>query len=165
VHIRQAQPEEAAIVASVLGAAAHDLLQKGQALWGAAEVSEVAVKEQVRAGKYYVAFDGGGPIAVFRLDFEDRLFWPEVIDGSSIFIHKVAVHPHQQGGSIAQALLAHACLLARERGCRFLRLDCVGGRPKLRAVYERFGFRHHSDKMLGCRVFHRFEVEVEGAAF
>ena len=43
MHIRQAQPEEAAIVASVLGAAAHDLLQKGQALWGAAEVREEAV--------------------------------------------------------------------------------------------------------------------------
>ena len=123
-------------------------------------MSEEAVKEQVRAGKYYVAFEGDGPVAVFRLDFEDRLFWPEVIEGSSVFIHKVAVHPHEQGRNIAQALLAHACQITRTHGCRFLRLDCMGGRPKLRAVYERFGFRHHSDKQLGDRVFHRFELEV-----
>lgn len=160
MHIRQAHPDEASIVASVLGAAADDLLQKGRALWGAAEVSEEAVKEQVRAGKYYVAFEGDGPVAVFRLDFEDRLFWPEVIEGSSVFIHKVAVHPHEQGRNIAQALLAHACQITRTHGCRFLRLDCMGGRPKLRALYERFGFRHHSDKQLGDRVFHRFELEV-----
>lgn len=162
MHIRQVRPEEAAHVASVLSAAAEDLSLKGQALWGSAEVSEDAVKEQVRAGRYYVAFDGEGPVGVFRLDLEDRLFWPEVVDGSSAFIHKVAVHPSRQGQNLAHSLLGYACELARQHGRRFLRLDCMGGRPKLRAVYERFGFRHHSDKNLGGHIFHRFELEVGG---
>jgi GNAT superfamily N-acetyltransferase len=160
MHIRQALPEEAALVAGVLGAAAVGLSQKGQALWDVAEVSEDAVKEQVRAGMYYMAFEDEGPVGVFRFDFEDRLFWPEVIDGSSAFVHKVAVHPNKQGRNIAHALLGHACELARQHGRRFLRLDCMGGRPRLRAVYEHFGFRHHSDKRLGNQVFHRFELEV-----
>jgi GNAT superfamily N-acetyltransferase len=160
MYIRQASSEEAALVSSVLSAAAANLSQKGLALWGRAEVSEEAVKDQVRAGTYYVAFEGDSPVGVFRLDLEDRLFWPEVMDGSSAFIHKVAVHPHKQGRNVAHALLGHACELARQHGRSFLRLDCMGGRPKLRAVYERFGFRHHSDKKLGDRIFHRFEFEV-----
>jgi GNAT superfamily N-acetyltransferase len=163
MHIRQARPEEAAIVANVLRAAATDLSQKGQALWGSAEVSEEAVKEQVRVGMYYVAFEEEDPVGVFRLDLEDRLFWPEVLDGSSAFIHKVAVHSYKQGRNIAHALLGHACELARQHGRRFLRLDCLGGRPKLKEVYERFGFRHHSDKKLGDRLYHRFEFEVGSA--
>jgi hypothetical protein len=37
---------------------------------------------------------------------------------------------------------------------------CVGGRPKLRAVYERFGFRHHSQHRMGPSVADRFELEL-----
>ena len=33
-------------------------------------------------------------------------------------------------------------------GFRYLRLDCVAT-PRLRAVYERFGFEHHSDRQVG----------------
>jgi hypothetical protein len=41
-----------------------------------------------------------------------------------------------------------------------LRLDCASGRPKLRSVYERFGFRHHSEKRIGRSLFDRFELEL-----
>lgn len=164
MHIRQARSGEAGLVADLLSSAAASLAEKGSALWGPAEVSEAAVKEHVRAGMYYLAFDDEGPVGVFRFQLEDGLFWPEVPDGSSAFLHKMAVHPHKQGRDLAQAILGHACELARQHGRRFLRLDCAAGRPKLRAVYERFGFRHHSEKTLGedCR-FDRFELEVRSA--
>jgi|JI6StandDraft_1071083.scaffolds.fasta_scaffold15721_4 GNAT superfamily N-acetyltransferase len=163
MHIRQVHPEEKSLVADVLSSAAVNLAEKGNALWGVAEVNEAAVKDHVRAGMYYVAFDDEGPVGVFRFQLEDRLFWPEVPDDSSAFVHKIAVYPHKQGRDVAQALLHYACELTRKHGRRFLRLDCIGGRPKLRAVYERFGFRHHSVKNLGDRVFDRFELEI-GAA-
>ena len=163
MHIRQVHPEEENLVADVLSCAAASLAEKGNALWGAAEVNEAAVKEHVRAGMYYVAFDDEGPVGVFRFQLEDRLFWPEVPDGSSAYVHKIAVYPHKQGRNVAHTLLRYACELTRQHGRRFLRLDCIGGRPKLRAVYERFGFRHHSVKNLGDRMFDRFEFIV-GAA-
>ncbi|MEO7548098.1 MAG: hypothetical protein ABIT82_06710 [Ramlibacter sp.] len=50
--------------------------------------------------------------------------------------------------------------LARRRQRRYLRLDCEAGRPKLRDFYERFGFRHHSQKQLGSAVFDRFEIDL-----
>ena len=160
MHIRQAQLTEARVVAEVLSVAAASLVEKGYALWGMGEVNEAAVADHVRAGMYYIAFDDEGPIGVFRFQLEDRLFWPEVPDGSSAFIHKIAVYPHKQGRDIAQALLSHACELAHQHDRRFLRLDCINGRPKLRAIYERFGFRHHSMKDLGDQWFDRFELEV-----
>jgi GNAT superfamily N-acetyltransferase len=103
MHIRQVHPEEKSLVADVLSSAAVNLAEKGNALWGVAEVNEAAVKDHVRAGMYYVAFDDEGPVGVFRFQLEDRLFWPEVPDDSSAFVHKIAVYPHKQGRDVAQA--------------------------------------------------------------
>lgn len=160
MHIRQGLREEENLVADVLSSAAASLAEKGTALWGAAEVNEAAVREHVRAGMYYIAFDEEGPVGVFRFQLDDSLFWPEVSDGSSAFVHKIAVYPHKQGRDASHALLHFACGLTRQHGRQFLRLDCIEGRPKLREVYERFGFRHHSVMDLGDRAFDRFEFEV-----
>ena len=160
MQILQAHPQEASLVADVLSFAATSLVEKGNALWTAAEVSEAAVCEHVRSGMYYAAFADEGPVAVFRFQLEDRLFWPEVPDGLSAFIYKIAVYPQKQGRDISRGLLRHACKRTRQHGVHFLRLDCIGGRPMLRAVYERFGFRLPSVKTLGDRVFDRFELDV-----
>jgi hypothetical protein len=65
-------------------------------------------------------------------------------------------------GGIAQMLLAHACEVTRQHGR--LRLDCVRGRPKLSAVYQRFGFWRYSDKQLGLRLCERNEIEDSNRA-
>jgi GNAT superfamily N-acetyltransferase len=163
MHTRQVQPHECGLVAGVLGAAADNLTAKGRALWDSREVSEPGVEAHVRAGMYYAAFDEDGPFGVFRFQLSDGHFWPEIPDGTSAFIHKLAVHPQKQGRHLSEVLLRQACELTRVHGRAYLRLDCEGGRPGLRAVYERFGFRHHSDKVLGQQTFHRFEFPV-GAA-
>jgi GNAT superfamily N-acetyltransferase len=160
MQFRQARAEEADLVAAVLSSAAAGLERKGLALWNAAEVSEAGVQGHVHAGMYHAVFDDEGLAGVFRFQLEDRLFWPEAAEGSSAFIHKLAVHPRKQGTDLAQDLLRHACELTRQHDRRLLRLDCMSGRPGLRAVYERFGFTLHSDKRLGSTVFHRFEIEV-----
>lgn len=160
MRFRQARFEDAGLIAEVLSAAALGLERKGLALWDSVEVSEAGIRDAVGAGLYHAAFDEEGIAGVFRFQLEDRLFWPEATDGSSAFIHKLAVHPRKQGHDLAQALLRHACELTRQHGRRFLRLDCMSGRPQLRAVYERFGFTHHSEKRLGNTVFHRFEIKV-----
>jgi GNAT superfamily N-acetyltransferase len=113
VQVRTAGPDEAARVASVLTAAAQRLAQQGRPLWSDREVDEAAIAQHVRAGRYQLALDGNTPVGAFRLDPEDALFWPEITDGSSLFLHKLAVHPDHQGRGLAHALLGRACELAR----------------------------------------------------
>jgi GNAT superfamily N-acetyltransferase len=160
MNIRQAQPQEAALVADVLLSAAAKIRARGEIIWDPPEVSEAAVEGDVRAGRFYIAFDDEGPVGVFRFDLEDRYFWPEIPEGSSAFVHKIAVYPQKQGSGVAHVLLDRARELARQRGCQYLRLDCVSGKPGLRAVYEGFGFRHHSEKKIGDMVFDRFELAI-----
>jgi hypothetical protein len=45
-------------------------------------------------------------------------------------------------------------------GRRYLRLDCEASRTRLRAVYERIGFRFHSDKQVGSYFIARYEYDV-----
>lgn len=164
MNIRQAQPQEAGLVADVLASAAAKIRARGEIIWDPPEVSEAAVEGDVRIGMYYIAFDDVGPVGVFRFQLEDRHFWPEIPEGSSAYVHKIAVYPQKQGRGSAHALLARAYELARQHGRRYLRLDCVSGKPGLRAVYEGFGFRHHSEKKIGDLVFDRFELAIEPPA-
>jgi GNAT superfamily N-acetyltransferase len=164
MQIRQANPDDASMVANVLACAAAELVQRGAALWTSEEVSEPVVANHVGQGMYYVGFDDDGVIGVFRFQLNDPTFWPEIAEGSSAFLHKMAVHPSRQGHEAAQLLLGYAIELARQHGRRYLRLDCASGRPKLRGIYERFGFRHHSEKELYGRVFDRFEFEIASPA-
>ncbi len=160
MQVRLAQPDDAAIVTAVLSAAAANLRERGQELWSSADVSEEGVSLHVRAGLYHVGFHHNEAVGVFRLELQDRAFWPEIPEGTSAYLHKLAILPKTQGQGLAHLLLDHAVTLTREKGLRFLRLDCMAGRPKLRAVYESFGFRRHSQKVLGAQVFERFELKV-----
>ena len=160
MQVRLAEAADVPLVAGVLSAAASGLVERGHALWTASEVSERAVAPDIRAGLYHLGMDGPQAVGVFRLQWQDRDFWPEIADGTSAYVHKLAVVPQRQGLGLAHALLHHAVRLTRERRLQFLRLDCMGGRPRLRAVYEAFGFRHHSQKRIGDCMFDRFELDL-----
>jgi hypothetical protein len=41
-----------------------------------------------------------------------------------------------------------------------LRLDCNASHPRLRGVYEDFGFRHHSERQVGAYFVSRYEYEI-----
>lgn len=118
IRIRQARPDEAARVAAVLTAAALALESRGQALWKPADVAEAAIAGHVREGRYFLAEDEDGPVGAFRIDLEDPVFWPEMLPGSSAYLHKVAVHPRAQGREIAQQLLSHAAAWRANAACR-----------------------------------------------
>ena len=45
-------------------------------------------------------------------------------------------------------------------GRHFLRLDCEASRPRLRAVYERSGFQHHSDRQVGPSYVSRYQLPL-----
>ncbi|MNC95693.1 hypothetical protein D3C83_128760 [compost metagenome] len=51
---------------------------------------------------------------------------------------------------------------ARSLGRRWLRRDCDADRPKVRALYERFGFRLHSYRQVGSYYVARYELPVDG---
>ncbi|MBN4002175.1 hypothetical protein [Nostoc sp. LPT] len=57
-------------------------------------------------------------------------------------------------------LLAWVVEHAQTLSKRYLRLDYDDSRPPLRAVYEGFGFRYHSDRQVGAYFVSRYEYQI-----
>lgn len=161
MHFRVATHKDTSIVAEVLHAAAEYLIERGLDLWSYSEVSESMIAPHVDEGLYHIGFDGPDVVGVFRLQTHDPMFWPEIAEGTSAYLHKLAVPPAKQSQGLAHMLLGHAVDLTRERGLSSLRLDCKGGRPRLRSVYESFGFRAHPQIFLNGHAFDRYEFAIK----
>ncbi|MBE9107054.1 hypothetical protein IQ229_19630 [Nostoc cf. edaphicum LEGE 07299] len=53
-------------------------------------------------------------------------------------------------------VVEHAQTLSK----RYLRLNCDDLRPRLRAVYEGFGFRYRSQRQVGAYFVSRYEYQI-----
>jgi GNAT superfamily N-acetyltransferase len=65
-----------------------------------------------------------------------------------------------KGQGVSTALLTWAVEHARALGRRYVRLDCDHSRPKLRELYERFGFQFHSYRQVGPYYVARYEYPL-----
>ena len=160
IFVRRARVEEAIHVAGVLMEAAEWLQQRGTPMWRADELAQEGIAADVTAGDFYVVEVGRIVAGTLKFQLQDELFWPDVPPGESAFVHRLAVRRAFAGGRVSHALLSWAVERARAFRCRFLRLDCEASRPKLRQFYERFGFRHHSDRQVGPYFVARYEMEL-----
>ena len=160
--IRQATRQDTETVAEILREAARWLEQSGRAMWRADELLPSRIAADVDAGLFFIAECGAGAAGVVKFQLEDGLFWPDVPQRESGFVHRLAVRRQFAGGRVSSGLLSWAVDRARSLGRDYLRLDCEASRQKLRAVYERFGFVHHSDRQAGPYFVSRYEYRVTG---
>jgi GNAT superfamily N-acetyltransferase len=158
--IRQATGRDSGTVAEILSEAARWLDQSGISMWRADELLPAHVSADVDAGLFFIAECDGAPAGVVKFQLTDMLFWPDVLQGQSAFVHRLAVRRQFAGGGISSALLRWAVERARSLGRAYLRLDCEASRPRLRAIYERFGFVHHSDRQVDPYLVSRYEYRV-----
>ena len=158
LHIRPATFEEAA---PIVQAAAQALEDRTDTLWRQSEVTAAALMRQYPAGRALLGtLDGTPAVACILLD-HDPYFWPGASAGEALYLHKLAVHPGWQGRGLAHAMLHAAVQEVRRTGGQFLRLDTDFLRPKLRAVYEEFGFRYMGEKQNERYHFALYQYEVE----
>ena len=130
-------------------------------MWRAGELSPDRIAADVLRGDYFVAEAGDEIAGTVKFQLQDKIFWPDVPADESAFVHRLAVRRSYAGGNISGILLRWAADRARSFHRRFLRLDCEAARPRLRAVYERFGFRYHSNRQVGPYLVARYEYELQ----
>lgn len=159
--IRQAAATDTAKVAEILCEAAWWLEQRGMRMWRDDELVASRLAADVAGGLFFIAECELQPAGVVKFQLEDAEFWPDLPPGESAFVHRLAVRRSFAGGEVSAALLNWALERARALGKKYLRLDCEASRPKLRALYERFGFMHHSDRQVGPYFVSRYEHRIE----
>jgi len=158
--IRKATRQDTEEVAGILCEAAQWLEQSGMAMWRNDELVPSRIVDDVDAGLFFIAESDGEAAGVMKFQLEDERFWPDVPMNESVFVHRLAVRRRFAGGGISSAMLDWAVERARSLRRGYLRLDCEASRPKLRAVYERFGFVHHSDRQVGPYYVSRYERRI-----
>jgi GNAT superfamily N-acetyltransferase len=129
-------------------------------MWRDNELIPARLAQEIRAGLFIIAECQGEGAGTLKLQLQDLLFWPDISQENSLFVHRLAVRRRYAGAGVSLALLNWAAQHARSLDRSYLRLDCEASRAKLRAFYERFGFRHHSDRQVGPYFVSRYEYDL-----
>jgi GNAT superfamily N-acetyltransferase len=132
----------------------------GVVMWEEGELDAARIAGEVAAGWFFLAEVGGVTAGAVRFQDVDDQFWPDISQVDSAFVHRLVVRRAFKGQGVSTALLQWAAGHARQLGKRTLRLDCDAARPKVRAVYERFGFRLHSYRQVGSYYVARYELPL-----
>ncbi|AZI43140.1 GNAT family N-acetyltransferase [Deinococcus psychrotolerans] len=153
--VRPAQLTELPLCAGILEAAARNLQARGESLWPHSAMTVERLTAQYPPASFRLGWLGGQAAATMVLLAADPDFWPDALVGEALYLHKLGVPPEFQGQGLAQLMLEAAVSEARAEGCTFLRLDTTWNRPKLRAIYEQFGF-----EVRGRKVVHGYDVAL-----
>lgn len=159
ISVRQAGPSDVRTVREILVEAVRWLEKKGEPLWSEGDFPEEDIRRDIQAGLYFIAECDHMAVGVVTFALSDELFWPDVHENESAFLHRLAIRRSHAGGKVSSAILRWALDRATSLGLRHLRLDCAK-RPKLQAVYENFGFRWHSDRQVGTWLVARYEYPI-----
>ncbi|MGA2240974.1 MAG: GNAT family N-acetyltransferase [Verrucomicrobiota bacterium] len=163
IYVEQATATDAKTVSDILLEAAAWLRQRNLPMWRDNELVPEIIAADIADGLFFLGKCNSEVAGVIKFQLEDRKFWPDVVDGESAFVHRLAVRRRFAGGEVSNQLLRWAVHRTRNLKRHFLRLDCESSRPKLRAFYERFGFRHHSDLAVPPYFVSRYEYEIPSA--
>jgi GNAT superfamily N-acetyltransferase len=160
ITVRQAGAADVAMVQHMLEEAARWVDALGVVMWEEGELVPARVDAEVAAGEFFIADMDGEVAGALKFQLEDRLFWPDLERDDSAFIHRLVVRRRHKGLGVSTALMQWSASRARQLGKQHLRLDCDANRPKLRALYEGFGFRFHSFRQVGAYYVARYEYPL-----
>jgi len=158
--IRRAATQDAEVVSDILREAAQWLEQAGMPLWREEHIGVAHIADDVRAGIFFLAEYSGESAGTMKFQLEDPMFWPEAREGEAAYVHRLAVRRRHAGMGVSTALLRWAVERTGALGRPYLRLDCAASRAKLRALYEGFGFRHHSYAQIEAYHVARYQYDI-----
>jgi GNAT superfamily N-acetyltransferase len=124
---------------SILKEVVEWLEENNSALWNLEQVSVSSLKESYNIDELYFLEENGENIGLVFLQESDELFWPEVEDRSTLFVHKLSLREEFKSkgyGMYAMNLIKEK---ARAQGALYIRLDC-DVRQVLISFYSACGF-------------------------
>lgn len=122
------------------------LIDNDRQLWNVDALTPENLLDAYTTGNLYVMYADRGddppePAAVFILQWEDPLYWPDVPANTSGFIHKLAIRRPFAGQNLFAAIIDFCRDECFRRDIRLLQLETDATRPKLMQFYERHGFQ------------------------
>lgn len=123
----------------------------------------------VDSGTMYVYEENGMIVGSMIMDQQPpveyaQIEWRENLRKSEVMIiHLLMVRPCMSGRGIASALITYAAGLAKQRGCRALRLDTGSQNIPAVSLYKKTGFQivANAPKQVGNAIAHKDHLYLE----
>jgi len=133
----------------LLQEAARRMIRQKTPMWVPENLTAEKLLAQYRVDEMFVGYCKGLPAFTCALQEWDDAFWGEGSgNADALYIHKIAVADAFIRQGMVYKMFAFAEAEARRQGKSKLRLDCRIDRTKVRAIYDRYGFRDVGEKKL-----------------
>lgn len=109
-------------------------------LWDESHFTLEAIKNKYDNPIFYVGVIDNEIIGGFILVENDRLYWPEVVDNSAYYFHKLVISNKYCGKSYSDEMIEWVKNYGREMNKKYIRLDYDGNRKTITDLYTRNGF-------------------------
>ena len=143
LSIEPAQPVDLDLVVEIVDEAAAWLHAKGiTKQWPSPTPSafkEFMAQQIVRGDVYLARLADGQAVGTFRFDWTDVDLWRDDSNDGG-YVHTFAIRNGAHGQGVGVAMIEWAKQHVRERGKKFLRLDCWGENEPLKNYYTGLGF-------------------------
>lgn len=167
IQIRAVGPEYVAHALVILREASQWLATLGMPVWSEYDLQRSDLPGHSAAGCLILGFSGAEPAACMLLQRSDPLYWPRAVEGSALYLHKLAVRRAHAGCGWGPRMIAWAKAEAGRQQIRRLRLDTFAD-SWLADYYLMHGFRvisqtiHSENGRLMCRMECRLSVAAAG---
>jgi ribosomal protein S18 acetylase RimI-like enzyme len=129
--------------------------------WDEVYPDEAVIARDLAARTLHGLWGGGEIIGCVTVDTQADPLWQGLdwsADGEPFAaVHRLMIHPSQQGRGLAKRLMAHAESLARADARRSIRLDTFAANPLALALYQKLGYRQTGQATMRKGVFVGFE--------
>ncbi len=110
-------------------------------LWNEHNIRWDVLSKNYKIEDFYIDYINNIPVGCMAVTDIDVTYWSDVKQGTSLYIHKLAVKQDARGRGISKELIDFAKEKAYSKNINEIRLDCNANRIKLRALYEEQGFQ------------------------
>ncbi|MEQ1748351.1 MAG: GNAT family N-acetyltransferase [Prosthecobacter sp.] len=159
--VRRATTADAATLLQLVRDCVAGMRAAGIEQWDDVYPNAETIAADIEAGTLHVLCEGDTIIASITIDQNMDPLWQDMdwsADSESAYaVHRLMVHPSQQGRGFARLLMQHAEAVARWQGCRSIRLDTFQQNPAAMALYPRLGCRRTGIAMMRKGEFVGFE--------
>ena len=144
----------------IMKEAAQWLIEINQPLWKLEDLVKEKITKGLSEENFIVGYINDEPAAAMILQWEDKLFWPNINKNQSGFIHKLSIKRKFAGQGLAKKLINYAETECKNKNINYLRLDCAADRPKLCNFYEQNGFIKVDRRMVGVYDIAFYEKKI-----
>jgi GNAT superfamily N-acetyltransferase len=135
---RNDQPDEFLRIVQEVG---QWLADNGQTMWGPDTLTATNLIDDYTQHNCFVMYADDVPAATFILQWEDPLYYPDVLPNTAGLVHKVAIRRQFAGQNLFQPMLDFYRAECLRRGIHEIQLETDATRPPLMRFYERYGFQ------------------------